>query len=141
MRFQWVNLKHYYNPQEVRELLGQCMWPDEERIANEYELYRATDSLQLMGVVRSRALIGFVGLDEQQEHTLIKHIAIKSEYRGLGYGRQLMVECALRYRMPLIAETDQEAVDFYRRVGFQIESLGEKYPGVERYQCILDDGD
>jgi ribosomal protein S18 acetylase RimI-like enzyme len=32
-------------------------------------------------------------------------------------------------------ETDKEAVFFYEKLGFNIESLGEKYPGVKRYKC------
>ncbi|MDN4071264.1 hypothetical protein NYE70_06050 [Paenibacillus sp. FSL R5-0407] len=35
------------------------------------------------------------------------------------------------------AETDMDAVDFYRKIGFQIIRLGEKYPGIERFKCIL----
>ncbi len=35
----------------------------------------------------------------------------------------------------LEAETDCEAVEFYRKCGWIITSLGEKYPGVERFQC------
>ena len=30
-----------------------------------------------------------------------------------------------------------DAVEFYRKLGFSIESLGEKYPGVERFRCTL----
>jgi len=37
----------------------------------------------------------------------------------------------------LIAETDREAVGFYERCGFTIESMGECYPGVERFRCTL----
>ncbi|GAA0394735.1 hypothetical protein GCM10008933_26940 [Paenibacillus motobuensis] len=37
----------------------------------------------------------------------------------------------------IIAETDQDAIGFYSKIGFEIHSLGEKYPGVERFQCIL----
>ncbi|WP_239984546.1 hypothetical protein [Lentibacillus sediminis] len=33
------------------------------------------------------------------------------------------------------AETDKDAVVFYQNLGFQITSLGEKYPGVERFLC------
>lgn len=33
----------------------------------------------------------------------------------------------------IVAETDYEAVDFYRRYVFFITSLGEKYPDVERF--------
>ncbi|MNW71139.1 hypothetical protein D3C74_508110 [compost metagenome] len=40
----------------------------------------------------------------------------------------------------ITAETDREAVGFYRSTGFPITSLGEKYPGVERFACILDVG-
>ncbi|WP_268921683.1 hypothetical protein [Metabacillus sediminilitoris] len=35
----------------------------------------------------------------------------------------------------ITAETDKEAVVFYRNYGFKITSLGEKYPGVERFLC------
>ena len=37
----------------------------------------------------------------------------------------------------LMAETDQEAVEFYRNTGFVVYSLGELYPGVERFRCVL----
>ena len=37
----------------------------------------------------------------------------------------------------MIAETHKDAVIFYRNIGFEIKSLGEKYPGVERFQCTL----
>nr|WP_201024033.1 hypothetical protein [Paenibacillus sp. 32O-W] len=29
------------------------------------------------------------------------------------------------------AETDKDAVDFYRKIGFHVTTLGEKYPGIE----------
>ncbi|EOR21192.1 N-acetyltransferase GCN5 [Niallia nealsonii AAU1] len=34
------------------------------------------------------------------------------------------------------AETDNDAVGFYRKNGFKITSLGEKYPIVEWFLCI-----
>jgi ribosomal protein S18 acetylase RimI-like enzyme len=40
----------------------------------------------------------------------------------------------------MVAETDNEAVEFYRATGFRVTSLGEKYPGVERYRARLDGG-
>jgi len=35
------------------------------------------------------------------------------------------------------AETDRDAVEFYRKYGFSIRSLGEKYAGVKRFVCTL----
>lgn len=36
---------------------------------------------------------------------------------------------------PMYAETDHEALRFYEKCGFAVKSLGEKYPGVERFYC------
>ncbi|EJS58105.1 hypothetical protein ICA_01925 [Bacillus cereus BAG1O-3] len=36
------------------------------------------------------------------------------------------------------AETDDGAVEFYKRIGFQVKSLGEKYTGIERFPCYLE---
>ena len=37
----------------------------------------------------------------------------------------------------ITAETDRDAVEFYWSSGFKVTSLGEKYPGVERFLCEL----
>ncbi|MCC2686381.1 MAG: hypothetical protein K0R75_3280, partial [Paenibacillaceae bacterium] len=36
----------------------------------------------------------------------------------------------------LFAETDRDALRFYQKMGFTAHSLGEKYPGVERFKCL-----
>lgn len=69
----------------------------------------------------------------------ITHIAVQPELRGQGIGRDLvrlgMAVTALRV---LQAETDRDAVGFYRALGFSVQSLGERHPGVERFLCRLD---
>ncbi|MGG0663321.1 hypothetical protein ABE042_04345 [Viridibacillus arvi] len=43
-----------------------------------------------------------------------------------------------KYSSPfMFAEPDKDSVNFYKNYGFKIVSLGEKYLGVERFQCIL----
>ena len=54
------------------------------------------------------------------------------------YGSKMISFIKVKHPVPfVIAETDKEAVIFYENYGFKITSLGEKYPGVERFQCIL----
>ena len=36
----------------------------------------------------------------------------------------------------MAAETDAEAVGFYKRCGFRMQSLGEKYVDTERFWCV-----
>ena len=39
----------------------------------------------------------------------------------------------------MIAETDDDAVGFYRKVGFSVQPLGNKYvAGINRYLCTLE---
>ncbi|WP_327932040.1 GNAT family N-acetyltransferase [Brevibacillus centrosporus] len=64
-------------------------------------------------------------------------MAVRAASREHGYGSQLIDLLLQKYKSKVIAaETDQEAVGFYRKYGFQIKSLGEKYPGVERFLCV-----
>ncbi len=70
----------------------------------------------------------------------ITHLAVAARHRGEGLGRAALE--ALRLAAPAVrvwrAETDDEAVGFYRRLGFAVEDLGERYPGVRRYRCTLE---
>nr|WP_301173380.1 GNAT family N-acetyltransferase [Brevibacillus nitrificans] len=62
---------------------------------------------------------------------------MRAANREHGYGSQLIDLLIQKYKRKMIAaETDQEAVGFYRKYGFQIKSLGEKYTGVEQFHCV-----
>jgi ribosomal protein S18 acetylase RimI-like enzyme len=80
---------------------------------------------------------GLVGFTVDGGTAVIRHIAVAPGERGRGLGRRLvealfeLEPCAV-----LTAETDAEAVGFYRRCGFEVASLGDqRYPGVERFHC------
>ena len=50
-------------------------------------------------------------------------------------GAKLVAAVAESADQPLGAETDQASVGFYQALGFTVESLGEKYPGVKRFRA------
>ena len=63
-------------------------------------------------------------------------IAVEEHWRGRGVGRQLLTHIVDVLGVDeLYAETDRDSVGFYRAMGWTISSLGEKYPGVERFDC------
>lgn len=103
------------------------------------ETYRASgarldviwDGAEIIGVIGSRA--------RGPELAEILHLAVDAPYRGRGWGRTAVrhLGTAVYPDRSLMAETDQDAVGFYARLGFSIEPLGEKYPGRERFRCIL----
>ncbi|PFN19771.1 GNAT family N-acetyltransferase [Bacillus cereus] len=66
----------------------------------------------------------------------ICHIAVMKKYRHQGIALQMIREVVRMYQLTYVeAETDDAAVEFYKRIGFQVKSLGEKYPGRERFHC------
>lgn len=83
--------------------------------------------------------VGVIGLRPRPDGaTEIGHIAVADGHRRRGIGRHMVGEVVRRGSfVTLVAETDAEAVDFYRHCGFDVTSLGEKYPGVERFRCTL----
>src|SRR5699024_12649328 len=66
----------------------------------------------------------------------IEAIAVDSGGRHHGIGRRLIREATAHARAgAVVAETDSDGVGFYARCGFATISLGEKYPGVQRFWC------
>ncbi len=66
----------------------------------------------------------------------IRYIAVAPAKQRSGIGRRLIEEARGRESLhELHAETHVDAVPFYRRCGFEVESLGELWPGVERFEC------
>jgi N-acetylglutamate synthase-like GNAT family acetyltransferase len=133
-----IPIKHRISEDSIQELLSYSIFPDPERVEKETKRYQSEPALELYGHEEDNEILGVVGFIVHPNQTLeLRHIAVKPEVRGNGYGRGLILEL-IEDKQPSIieAETDEDSVEFYRNVGFSIVSLGEKYPGVERFKCI-----
>lgn len=88
----------------------------------------------LWGVRSKGALVAVLGWARQNDAVVIHHIAVRPDAQGEGIGRQLLAAVVSGHPDAwLEAETDAEAVGFYRQCGIHVRSLGERYPGVERF--------
>jgi N-acetylglutamate synthase-like GNAT family acetyltransferase len=135
-----IPIKHRISEDSIQELLSYSIFSDPERVELEIKRYQSESALELYGHEEDNEILGVVGFIVHPNHTIeLRHIAVQPEERGKGYGRGLILEL-LEVKQPAIieAETDEDSVDFYRNVGFSIVSLGEKYPGVERFKCIYE---
>ncbi|MCA0969004.1 GNAT family N-acetyltransferase [Halobacillus litoralis] len=92
---------------------------------------------RLYAVRASNQTIGCVGIKiEKGGAVIIQHIAVRSSYRQQGIGKEMIDYLKQGLFSAIQAETDNDAVHFYQKQGFQVTSLGEKYPGVERFLCV-----
>jgi ribosomal protein S18 acetylase RimI-like enzyme len=132
----FTSIKQRIKEEPIIELLSYCLFPDPDIIEEEIRRYQENEHMELYGYEEEGTWIAIIGFMMASDTLVIKHISVDPGYRGLGYGRGLLLE-VLELKKPslMIAETEEEAVDFFRNVGFMISSLGQAYPAMERFRC------
>ncbi len=133
------DLRAHLGDPEVRALLALSVYPAPGRLERAVEAYQRDPDRALLGLEDGGALVGCIGV-EVASGTIL-NIGVREGARGRGFGRALVEGAASALGLThLRAETDGEAVGFYRRCGFTVTPLGERYPGVERFACVLERG-
>ena len=117
----------------IRKLLSFAT--SELKVDREYDTYMKFTNRKLFGYELNGIFVGCIGIEMiSSKECIIKHIAVSPEQREKGIGSK-MINVLSEQFLFISAETDKDAVDFYRKYGFVVTSLGEKYPGVERFKC------
>jgi predicted GNAT family acetyltransferase len=121
--------------EQVVSVIAQCVYnPTEDKMNGIVQLYKSDANRVLYAYDDGSIVAAIIGLQIKPEETVILHIAVDQGMRGKGIGRTFLHEVMSLHKMTTLkAETDKDAVGFYRTCGFHIESLGELYPGVERF--------
>ena len=118
----------------VRQLLSYSMYlPSDEKIDQLLEEYSSNCDKNIFVCVFGHEIIGLIGFDLSGT---ILHIGVDPKFRHHGIAKSLITEIS-KQCSELRAETDHEGVGFYKACGFIIESLGELFPGTERFKCTL----
>ncbi|RAP73584.1 GNAT family N-acetyltransferase [Paenibacillus montanisoli] len=132
-----IDIKARLDEEAIRDLLGWAVFPDPEHLERAVQRYKNDDAMRLLGYESEDEIIGLIGYHDAGGGTIeIDHISVDPAERYKGYGRGMILELLeLEKPSTLQAETDEEAADFYRSSRFTVESLGEKYPGTERFKC------
>ena len=75
--------------------------------------------------------------DIDDDTAIINDIAVNSNFRGKGIGSKLVRFIFEQFEVnKIIAETDDDAVMFYKRCGFETDKIGTKFD-TNRYRCQL----
>jgi ribosomal protein S18 acetylase RimI-like enzyme len=110
---------------------------DGQRLDNAIQYFRSNANVRIFGFRPAEVLDGIVVIEGVGPHEgVIRHIVVRPEARRHGVARELVTQSRKELNLStLTAETDRSAAGFYERSGFRVMSLGEKYPGVERFLC------
>ena len=133
-----IDLTDRLDDLSVRDLLaGSIGFPTEARIQEVCDRYATQGNWRLMGVELNGALTGCVGVELLDGGSgQVRHISVQPEEQRKGIGRAMLDHIRDHFQLENVtAVTDSDAVGFWLRCGFNVESLGEQYPGVERFNC------
>ncbi|PZM65203.1 GNAT family N-acetyltransferase [Paenibacillus dendritiformis] len=135
----FINVKPRLREAVIRDLIELCVFPDPDKVEAVLKKYEQNLGDELWGYESEGEVVGIIGFRKHGKEIEILHIAVHPELRGAGFGRGMILELIHQEQPDVVkAETDEEAVDFYRNIGFVIESRGEVYPGVERFTCTYE---
>jgi ribosomal protein S18 acetylase RimI-like enzyme len=92
----------------------------------------------LAGAFANSRLAGAIGFRRRGTELEITHIAVREDFRRQGVARALICEVARWHaNYEPVAETDDEAVGFYRALGFNTEALPREMNLIQRWRCRL----
>ena len=113
--------------------------PTKEKLTALVSQYQSDSAISAFACEENGFVCGIIILKHTGGRAFeIMSIATDPGYRKQGVASRLVSFAAKALICHVItAETDDDAVGFYRSCGFQIESLGEKHPGIVRYLCTL----
>jgi len=130
-----VDLNGRQDEPAVLSVLKQSHGPV-EALDDARDHYRSGEWL-FIGWQEGDEILAVAGAEHHPNATIaINSIAVAPEWRSRGLGRALIDELAERMRADqIVAETDDDAVDFYRSCGFIINDKAPKF-GRRRYWCV-----
>jgi ribosomal protein S18 acetylase RimI-like enzyme len=138
---QIIESKSILKNKELLTVLAECVFnPTEERLFKRVDKYMQNQNIMVFSAKNREMFLGIIVLDISDVNKIIIHdIAVLNNYQSKGIGGSLINHCISVFKpYQIIAETDDDAVGFYRKFGFDILALGDKYgAGIVRYECTL----
>jgi len=122
----------------VREIMAQSAYDQSsEAMDRKAEEFNRHVSWQLFGWIEDEEIVGICGFTVYRDYIEILNIAVAQHAQRKGIGSRMITELWNKYKITIKAETDDDAVDFYRKCGFSTTEIS-KY-NVRRWTCVLED--
>ena len=135
------NDKDWLQSQEAFSIYASCMYqPTYDAFKNRMKSYVSDASVKIYVCTENGDRIGILVLQTSSEEAEIMGIAVSDHFRKQGIGRRMILQVMGQERFKCMkAQTDNDAIGFYRSCGFRDEMTIVEYPDgrAVRYNCIL----
>ena len=136
----FCNIKNELDNPTVRKLVSESAYDQSiEATDRRMEEFRSRNDLHLYGWLENDKYLGVCGVEVHSDCVVIRNIAVEPNARKHGIGKAMITAVQQKYKTDVKAETDDGAVEFYQKCGFETEGFMKTYSDGEcqRYKCVL----
>ncbi|MBR6693920.1 MAG: GNAT family N-acetyltransferase [Clostridia bacterium] len=134
------NIKDTLCTEEIYDIYSACMFkPTFDKFKIKAGQMQNDSSVSVYGYFSNEKIIGVISTQETDKTVEIIGIAVDTKERLSGVGTNLIDYVKDKTQKPIIAETDRDAIMFYKKCGFHIEEkiVSKSNTSYSRYVCTL----
>ena len=133
--------RDWLTSKEAFSIYAPCMYqPKYEDFVAQMEEYFSDPSVKIFVCETEGDKAGILVLKEDGYEAEILGIAVKESLRKKGIGKDMVYQVMeIEYLKRITAQTDDDAIGFYRNSGFEAEKVVIEYPdgSAVRYNCVF----
>lgn len=132
----FADIKREIDNPVIHRIIGYAAFDDSpEGIAKTVRKYQSNPNLHFYGWCENGKPLGICGYEVHNDKVEIHLISVDENARGRGIGGAMVTALQEKYKKDIEAETDDSAVEFYRKCGFEMTELIHETRG-KRYTCL-----
>lgn len=132
-----VDVKEKILCRKIYELLSPSVYnPTPVRLLNRAKRYQQSDNIKIYAYSEDGEHKGIIAFEYKDNIATILDIAVRPEHQGKGIGNRLIDFIFNKFEIDIIiAETDNDAIGFYKKCGFTVADT-KIDRDTKRYMCI-----
>jgi ribosomal protein S18 acetylase RimI-like enzyme len=137
IRYQIVPIRTQAADEELWNLLARSVGsPTPSKIAAVRRTYETETGRGLLGAAADDKCVGCLGYHFHDGTLEVTHIAVATQHERMGVGRALVEAASTTFPYcEILAETDNDAVGFYRSLDFETVLSPKRPNHSERWRC------
>lgn len=142
MEINMIELNNRNDLLNAYDIYRHCMYmPSKEKFGKMIDSFLADNSIKIFACKKCNVIKGIIVISYIEQFKVeINGIAVDIDARGQGIGSYMINKLMNDYNiLSIYAETDDDAIEFYRKNNFAITKFVKTYDGedVVRYKCEL----
>ncbi len=133
-----IDAQCYLTTEEFQRVLAESVYnPTKLHLSQRIKRYQNDRNIAIFAAIYDSKICGVLVANIACTHIVILDIAVISALQRNGIGKSLIKHLMMEYKpSEIYAQTDDDAVEFYARLGFEIHEIElEKNKTRRRYHC------